>query len=140
MLEDDIRVDEGAWGELVEALGLLETRYPDHDLAFLGLTPWPGRPRRARPDVSGPLRWGSVPWAEFQGGAFAYLLSPVGARRLVALVEARGMPTAVDEFFRRAADELNALECFPHLFTSPVAGPRTDVDTDVQADHVAVGD
>jgi len=138
VLEDDVRADEGAWGELVEALGLVVTRHPDVDLGFLGFTPWPGRPSRARPDVLGPLRWQPVPWAEYQGGTASYLLSPAGARKLLALVEARGMVTAVDEFLRRSAPELNVLELYPHLFVAPVVAPGLDVDSEIQADPTPV--
>ncbi len=105
-----------------------------------GSAPWPGRPGRARPDVLGPLRWQPVAWAEYQGGTSSYLVTPSGARTLVALAEARGMVTAVDEFLHWSADELTVLELYPHLFTAPTVAPGLAVDSEIQSDTTPVPD
>jgi glycosyl transferase family 25 len=123
VLEDDVQPVPWLDRQLIWVLGELSHRHRDYDLAVLGYHVWE--------DAGGggemvgswlqPMRW-----ERFRGGAFAYLLSGRGARRLVELVDEDGVQIEIDYFARD--NQLRVLECVPPLVYSPLEG----VDSDIQ--------
>ncbi len=131
ILEDDARLAVGVTGQLVEFFGALLRDCPNFDVAFLGATP------RTAPTSIGPTSnvVGTRPipmdWSGFGGGAFGYVVSPAGARRLSELVDRHGIQRAIDWFVVTHAKHLTVARCSPDLVVSPLAAAPTD-DSDIQ--------
>jgi GR25 family glycosyltransferase involved in LPS biosynthesis len=67
------------------------------------------------------------------GGAFAYVLSKSGAKRLFEIAQTEGIAYGIDTFVLLNSHRVQSLEVVPNFVTSPVArlgGPS--VDTDIQ--------
>lgn len=135
VLEDDVRPSDRFDRRLAALLGELRDAHPTFDLVFLGYFANGSAPGAAAPDGprSRPMRW-----QRYLGGAFAYLLSGRGAKRLVDLVERDGVQNGIDTFVMLKRAELQVLECDPPLAVSPVAPAGSDVDSDIQHDFVSV--
>jgi GR25 family glycosyltransferase involved in LPS biosynthesis len=135
VLEDDARFVRGFPGQLVEVCGQLADREPEFDLAFLGYHSWNG------PDTHTPGPWhaeleiGAMDWSDFLGGSFGYVVSPEGARRLLACAERDGIRHGIDWFvMRQAAPGLRCVSTEPHLISAPLARLGSEVDSDIQHD------
>ena len=77
-------------------------------------------------------------WERYWGGAWAYLLSPSGAERLLELAERDGIRKGVDIFVSGHALELDSYECVPALATAPLAENSNETDSDIQYDGLAL--
>ncbi|CAB4886950.1 unannotated protein [freshwater metagenome] len=135
VFEDDARFDnepDGAsMGRLVEFVGRLCADRPDYDVAFLGYQRWnPDDPDlRARAGQAPVVR--PMDWSTYMGGTFAYIVSPAGARRLVALADQQGIQRGIDWFVMMHQQQLKVVHCQPDLVRSPPAAEPGD-DTDIQ--------
>jgi glycosyltransferase involved in cell wall biosynthesis/GR25 family glycosyltransferase involved in LPS biosynthesis len=132
ILEDDVELEPSFEGRLIELAGRLDRRGP-FDIVMLGLTDWPGLPPHAR-GLNLPSRPDPVDWSRVMGGTFAYLLSPRGATRLVALVERDGIQQGIDWFVAAHCEELDITEASPNLVTAELVIPGSDADSDVEHD------
>lgn len=112
------------------------------DMVLLGHLTWEIAPAPivASGDPHPQLR--PMPWEEFAGGTFAYLLSARGAQRLVAITERDGIQNGIDTFVGLHGDELLALACVPALATADFVTAGSDLDSDIQHDQepVAAGE
>ncbi|CAN5613929.1 hypothetical protein BH10ACT11_BH10ACT11_05990 [soil metagenome] len=139
ILEADARPEPGFGGRLAEVVDQLGKRQREPDLVMLG--------------YFGPRRWGGpggrpsdlgesevelwpMRWERFLGGSWAYLLSPSGATRLLALVERDGIRKGVDIFVAGHAAEIATVECVPALATSPLSENSSENDSDIHFDGV----
>ncbi len=137
VLEDDVTFIDDFRGQLIEALGQL----PDQrlfDLAYLGafrvVTDHDRQLRHPRD------RWSSLSWQSYGGGTFGYLVTPHGARRLLAVVERDGIQNGIDWLPKVHPTEFHALECTPDLVLSEPSFPGISGDSDIQHDWVSVAD
>jgi acetyltransferase-like isoleucine patch superfamily enzyme/GR25 family glycosyltransferase involved in LPS biosynthesis/tetratricopeptide (TPR) repeat protein len=133
VLEDDVRPCMRFDLRLAGVLDELRAGHPGFDVAFLGCS-------RARPetDPAGGRLLRPMSWENYIGGAFGYLLSGRGARRLLELVQRDGVQNGIDRFISLKRDELEALECRPALVEAPVAFPGNGIDSDIQHDFEPV--
>ncbi len=138
VLEDDARLSSGFEGQLVEVCGSLAEEHRDFDVAFLGFFVWPQHEASESDKRNLSARLYPMEWGKYVGGTSAYLISSIGARRLLALVEKEGIQEGIDWFIMRKARNLNVLECVPKIATAPLAVAGSRVDTDIQNDFVAV--
>ena len=132
ILEDDVELGPAFDGRLVELAGRLDQRGP-FDIVMLGLTDWPGLGPRTR-GLELPSRPDPVDWSRVMGGTFAYLLSPRGAARLVALVERDGIQQGIDWFVAAHREELDITAASPHLVTTELVTPGSGGDSDIEHD------
>jgi GR25 family glycosyltransferase involved in LPS biosynthesis/tetratricopeptide (TPR) repeat protein len=131
VLEDDARPCPRFDRQVIAALDAIRTDEPDFDIAFLGYL---GTPERGHAGAwLRPMRWEA-----YIGGAFAYLLSGRGARRLVELVRRDGVQNGIDWFVMFKAKELRALEFDPPLVHTEPAFAGNDVDSDIQHDFAPI--
>jgi GR25 family glycosyltransferase involved in LPS biosynthesis/GT2 family glycosyltransferase/tetratricopeptide (TPR) repeat protein len=137
ILEDDARLTPDFLGQLVEVCGLLCDKHPDFHVVLLGIFPWTEEQRRELSEQRG-VRLRPMDWSSFLGGAFAYLMSPHGARTLLALAERDGVQNGIDWFMMRKAEHLKVLQAVPQLITSALASPGGSVDSDIQHDFAPV--
>lgn len=138
VFEDDARVCEGFVGQLIELAGHLAKSVPAYDLVLLGYHAWDPDPNDQYCGSHRAPRPRPMPWDTFLGGSFAYLISRIGAARLVSLAERDGIQNGIDWFVMRKAEELTVLTCRPHLVTAPLALPGSDADSDIQHDDVTL--
>ena len=138
IFEDDVQLGPDFCGQLVELCGELIETHQDYDLVLLGYQVWDAASAdlAVRNDVSTRLR--PMQWAHYLGGLYAYLISPRGARRLLAMVERDGVQNGIDWFVMKKGSELNAFECAPQIAFSTLAIPGSTTDSDIQHDMVPV--
>ena len=141
ILEDDVSPKPGfdsRLGELVDEVNKCE-RTPDVVLlGYIGPRRW-GGPGGRPSDLGGAeVRLWPMRWERYWGGAWAYLLSPSGAERLLELAERDGIRKGVDIFVSGHALELDTYECVPALATARLAENSNETDSDIQYDGVAL--
>lgn len=68
------------------------------------------------------------------GGTIGYLLSRMGAQKMLNFIESRGMTNGIDTIQQKMADEANIYYCEPHLIYSDCAN-NNNVDSDIQYDY-----
>ena len=138
VFEDDARPMAGFDVSWPQVCADLQRHQPDYDVLFLG---YHGAHRDGR---GSPGDWpicetlSTLCYADFRGGTFAYLLSPTGARKLLALVERDGLIWPVDNFVMENADHLTILRCNPEIVCSRVAEFGAGDDTDIQYDFTTL--
>jgi GR25 family glycosyltransferase involved in LPS biosynthesis len=136
VLEDDARLCDGFWGQLVEVCSRLEPV----DIAILGYEPWSTERELERHDRSTPPRLTQMDWNDYLGGSSGYIVTREGAGRLVDLVERDGFQHPVDVFLAQKRDELRVVECTPPIVIAPVSlSFGSGVATDIQHDFEPVG-
>ena len=75
-------------------------------------------------------------WGNYLGGLYAYLVSPRGARQLLAMAERDGIQNGIDWFVMKKSSELKVFQCAPHIAFSSLAIPGSTTDSDIQHDMV----
>jgi GR25 family glycosyltransferase involved in LPS biosynthesis len=135
VFEDDVTLAPN-FAEMVSwVVAEAQDRFPLWDLVMLGFhsmsaASFEGGPGQA-PHLP-PLDWGDPPdraadvERRYIGGAFSYLVSPPGARRLLELVEAHGFRDVVDLQWIDWQDHLQVLEVIPRI-----AVPRYGLGSDI---------
>jgi GR25 family glycosyltransferase involved in LPS biosynthesis len=138
VFEDDARLAEAFPGRCVELCGGLADAHPAFHIALLGYQLWDRRFDRVFHAGHLPPRPFPMEWEKYLGGTFAYVVSAEGARRLVALADRDGIQIAIDWFLMAKRGELEALQAFPQIVSSPVVAPGTGADSDIQYDFAPV--
>ena len=75
------------------------------------------------------------------GGAFTYVLSKSGAKKLFDVAQTDGIAFGIDTFILKNAHRLQLAEVVPNMVTSPVArhgGPV--IDSDIQYEDPSIKD
>jgi hypothetical protein len=74
------------------------------------------------------------------GGAFAYIISRPGARKLLALAQRDGVKNGIDRYIQLNAEKLQILACKPCLVTSQVVPSGSRLDSDIQNDFKSLSE
>ena len=135
VFEDDITLVDDFTGQLADVLGALQDR-DDVDMVFLGYQRWLNAPE-AEPDDAAP-HLQPMCWEHFLGGTYAYVLTRVGARKLLDIVDRDGIQTGIDWLPLRHKAEVVALEVSPVLVSSPLAWPGESGDSDIQHEFASL--
>jgi GR25 family glycosyltransferase involved in LPS biosynthesis len=135
VFEDDAELVEDfadRFDELMESL----RDGPGYDLLLLGYLPWAGDDAQvvATPELT--MRARPIDWSDYLGGLFAYVVTPVGARALLARAERDGIRHGVDWFVMKQNADLRVLHADPALAWGRHAKPGSGVDSDIQYDGV----
>jgi hypothetical protein len=77
-------------------------------------------------------------WEHFLGGTFAYVLTRVGARKLLEIVDRDGIQTGIDWLPLRHNAEMVALEISPALVSAQLAWPGQSGDSDIQHEFASL--
>ena len=135
IFEDDAQPVPGFYGRLVEVCGRLTQPGPNADVVMLGMAyfapEWvpTARSQELRPIVADGV----------MGGAFAYLITQRGARRLWETAQRDGIACAIDTFLLRQSNAVDIRQAVPALVVSPVARRGEEaVDSDIQYDFTAL--
>jgi glycosyltransferase involved in cell wall biosynthesis/GR25 family glycosyltransferase involved in LPS biosynthesis len=137
VLEDDVLPAPDFGGQLVELAGQLLER-GSFDLVLLGQYSWDEEIEASRRSPWLPARPEPFDADNYLGGCFGYVLSPMGAERLVGLVERDGIQQGIDWFVSGHRQELDLLVARPHLVRAELAVPGSPADSDIQHDQEPV--
>lgn len=135
IFEDDITLVDDFTAQLADVLGALQDR-DDVDLVFLGYQRWLNAPAISTDDTAPRLQ--PMQWEHFLGGTFAYVLTQVGARKLLEIVDRDGIQTGIDWLPLRHSAEMVALEVTPALVSAPLAWPGHSGDSDIQHEFASL--
>lgn len=70
------------------------------------------------------------------GGTGGYIVTRLGAERLLHFIQEQGMVHGIDTMMQKACDTLSIYYCTPHLFSSQVYTPNSlEIDTDIQRNY-----
>lgn len=134
VFEDDARPCEAFEARLAPLVDGVAAEEEGFDLVMLGHLTWEIAPAPVIAAGDPQPRLRPMPWEEFAGGAFAYLLSARGARRLVAIAERDGIQNGIDTFIGLHGGELRALASAPALAAADFVTAGSDLDSDIQHD------
>ncbi len=133
IFEDDVRLVAGFTDRLVEILGQLTDRGSTADLVLLGVS------HRSEADApaAGHQQLVALDQRNVLGGAFGYVITRRGARRLWELAQRDGIPVGIDTFVLQQASSgaVDVRQAVPALVNTDVA--RHDgrmIDSDIQYD------
>ncbi len=129
IFEDDARFAPRFPERLTSLVEARRDRRPTPTLVLLGYHPF--HPAEDATADSEP-QLEPMAWNDYLGGAFGYLLTPEGARQLLAHVEREGVRHGIDRVMQYAG--LVAARSAPPIVHSPVAVPGSGVDSDIQYD------
>ena len=134
VFEDDAEPVVGLGGLLVELFARLGEVEPVPGVVLVGA-------HRYEPDpaatVSPPGRAVDVVALDvdnYLGGTFGYVVTPTGARALLALADRHGVQQGIDWFLRTHAAAVGVARMLPDLVTSELAWPGRSGDSDIQHD------
>lgn len=81
------------------------------------------------------IRWdASASLQKSMGGAHGYLLSKIGAKKLLEFINEQSMTNGIDTMQQKAANSLNVYYAYPQLVYANCALPNFHVDSDIQYD------
>jgi GR25 family glycosyltransferase involved in LPS biosynthesis/glycosyltransferase involved in cell wall biosynthesis len=135
IFEDDITLVDDFTAQLADVLGALKDR-DDVDLVFLGYQRWLNAPAVSTDNTAPQLQ--PMQWEHFLGGTFAYVLTRVGARKLLEIVDRDGIQTGIDWLPLRHNAEMVALEISPALVSAQLAWPGQSGDSDIQHEFASL--
>ena len=130
VFEDDAELCDGFLPALQALLERVQFVDPDWDILILGYQPWETADSDQPPSQVPTIR--TMDWSRYMGGAFGYVLSSTGARKLVERADQRGVQVAIDWFVMHQADMLHAYCANPPIVSSPCAQVVEGCDTDIQ--------
>jgi GR25 family glycosyltransferase involved in LPS biosynthesis/glycosyltransferase involved in cell wall biosynthesis len=135
IFEDDVTLVDDFTAQLADVLGALQDR-SDVDLVFLGYHRWLNAPAVSTDDTAPHLQ--PMQWEHFLGGTFAYVVTQVGARKLLEIVDRDGIQTGIDWLPLRHSAEMVALEVSPPLVSAQLAWPGRTGDSDIQHEFASL--
>jgi GR25 family glycosyltransferase involved in LPS biosynthesis len=135
IFEDDVSLVDDFTAQLSDVLGALQD-HDDVDLVFLGYQRWLNAPAVSTDNTAPQLQ--PMQWEHFLGGTFAYVLTRVGARKLLEIVDRDGIQTGIDWLPLRHNAEMVALEISPALVSAQLAWPGQSGDSDIQHEFASL--
>ena len=136
IFEDDAHFTSDVTSRLGELLGQMLDR-PQPDVIFLGLHYFDD----AFLPMSTIQTLRPVVLENLMGGAFTYVLSKSGAKKLFDVAQTDGIAFGIDTFILKNAHRVQLAEVVPNMVSSPVArrnGPA--VDSDIQYEDSSIKD
>ena len=126
VFEDSARLCRGFPGQLVEICGQLRDEYPDFDLAYLGYRLRDRELEATYHSEQVPARLQVMDWELLESGTYAYVVSPPGARRLLALARRDGVETSIDRLIAQRGSELKIFQAVPQVAFSSSLAPNVE--------------
>jgi GR25 family glycosyltransferase involved in LPS biosynthesis len=120
---------------------VITTTTNDYDIIFLGHHLFDSR---VEPDTfannifPAVERWSvGKSLSHSKGGTAGYVITPLGARKMLQFLQDNGMTNGIDTMMQKACDELNIYYCKTHLvYSECYASTNMDtVDTDIQRNY-----
>jgi GR25 family glycosyltransferase involved in LPS biosynthesis len=130
IFEDDVNFHHEFEGSLNRVLSLAS----DNDIIFLGATPNPKCP----PDYT--TKQGVITVSashslnHYWGGAFGYLISFNGVKRMFDYIEKTTMTNAIDTMMQKASDVVKVAYVVPSICSAELASDDTDIQNDFNTD------
>lgn len=69
------------------------------------------------------------------GGTFGYIITPVGAQKLLTFIQKNGMTNGIDTMIQKAGDEIGLYYCDPPLVYSECIQHNYNADSDIQSNY-----
>jgi GR25 family glycosyltransferase involved in LPS biosynthesis/GT2 family glycosyltransferase len=120
---------------------VLSTTPQDYDIIFLGHHLFESRVESDTFDkniFSDVERWSvGKSLCYSKGGTAGYVITPLGARKMLQFIQDNGMTNGIDTMMQKACDELNIYYCKTHLvYSECYSSTNMDtVDTDIQRNY-----
>jgi GR25 family glycosyltransferase involved in LPS biosynthesis len=135
ILEDDVKLVD----DFHEQVKLIVGDLSQADIIFLGHHEKNNNPEKNKESLRECLSFKES--LEFSlGGTGGYLITPVGAQKMLAFVQHEQMPHGIDTMMQKACNnpDIRILYCNSHLFTTDcfhAGNPDTSIDTDIQRNY-----